>query len=898
MSQDDESVRIPMWRRYRRFWGARVDADVDEEFEFHSEMRVHEYIERGMTEADARAAAVRRVGDLKDARTECLTIGHRRQRRMTRTQMIDAFVQDVRFGVRALRKQKSWTAVAILTLALGIGANTAVFSVVNDLLLDPLRYPNADRLVLISRANPKSGFQLTPTHQARTAWAAAHSLEAAQGLGADDLTMSGDFEPRVVHASLTEPSFFAFAGAHLLAGRSFREDESKAGAPPVVILGERMWREQYNASPAVLGRTIRLDEKTYTIVGVAPDGIRTATFAQKPTDLWIPLTSDAPFLSGPVIGLLRPGVTLEAAQKELQALSDNADRRYDAIGGTAFVVTVNRPGSRGQTRQSVMLLAWAVALLLLISCANVAHLLLARGATREREMAIRTAIGATRRRIVRQLLTESMLLAAGGCAAGLAVGFFGLRLIVALRPQSIAALVNAHVDGRVLAATVGISALSGIIFGLISAPHGVRSGGLAILRSSTGGTAGRSSHRLRSMLVITEMALSVILLVGATLLIRTVINLHRLNPGFDTNNLYAMSVALPTKHYPKVEDRDAYTTRLLDAARKYPDFAEVTVGANVPGRAGIEIGTWIAEGAAPSAPGTEGGSGGFTAMNTVRPDYFAVMRMPVIAGRTFDAGSEKRGEVIVSRALVHLLWPSAEGSAVGRRFHLAGTAKRASGPGDPGEWKTVVGVVGDASVMSLNDERHTPAIYYPSETGDGFQGPTLIVRTKSATPPFAAFRKLSLALDPNIAPPAPVRISELLIQTVSSQQFMMTLLTTFAVLAVVLSAVGLYGVISYTVSQATREIGVRIALGAGRGDVVRLVMQNGVMLAMAGLIVGLIGAAATMRLLQGSLFGVQSTDPVSYALGGGALFAIAVIACLAPTRRALRVDPVIAMRAE
>jgi len=886
---DDSPVRVPAWRRYIGFWGNRVDADVEDELEFHLEMRIRDYVARGLSETDACAAAKQRLGNLRRARAECVTIGHRRQRRMTRSQIVETLMQDLKFALRTLGRQKAWTAVATLTLALGIGANTAVFSVVNDLLLDPLRYPHTDRLVLISRVNTQSGFQVTPTRKLRDAWANARSFESLQGYRTEDATLIGGSEPRASHAAMIEPSFFAFAGARVIAGRAFLNDEAKTGAAPVAVVGERFARDQFNEISNALGKTIRLDATTYTIVGVIADGVRVPSFSTEPSDVWLPLLPSAPFFSGPVIGRLKPGVSREVGEQELRALATELARTDGSIKGTQFVINARRPGSTGQARQSVLLLAGAVSLLLLIACANVAHLLLARGAAREREIAIRAALGAGRHRIIRQLLTESMLLALGGCVTGLAVGFLSLRLIISLRPPRLSELANAHIDGRVLTVTIFMSALTGIAFGLTAAFHSARTGNFMILRSSIGGTAGKSRQRLRSLLVITEMALSVMLLIGATLLIRTVVNLHRMDPGFDTANLYAMPVELPTTRYPNPADREAFAKRMLEAARRLPGVEQFTVADNVPTRAGVMIGSWEAEGASSnSAPDRSG----FSSMNSVRPEYFNLMKMRFVAGHTFDAGSKDRGEVIISQSLAQQLWPNA--NAIGKRFRLANAAP--SSP--PGAWNVVVGVLTNASLMSLRDERNTPAIYYPSESGVGFQGATLVVRTVPGHSPFADLRRLSLALDPNLVPPPTLRVATLLTETVASQGFMMTLLTAFAALAVCLSAIGLYGVIAFMVSQTTREIGVRIALGATRANIVHLVMRHGVVLATIGLAVGLAGATWGMGLLRGSLYGVQPTDPASFAIGAVALLAVAALACLVPTRRALRVDPVIAMRGD
>jgi putative ABC transport system permease protein len=889
---DGQPTRTPTWRRYLGFWGTRVDADVDDEIAFHLEMRVRDYMERGLSERDARAAARIRLGDdLGTARDECLTIGHRRQRRITRQQTMDTLIQDLRFAIRTLGRSKGWTAVAILTLALGIGANTAVFSVVNDLLLDPLRYPDADRLVLIMRANQKSGVQLTPYRSLRDAWKRdAHSITDVQGVSAEDVTETGTANPRVLREARIYPSFFQFAGVRPIAGRLLREDEAQPSAAPVAVLSEKLARERFVDAPAAIGKTIKLDTTAYTVVGVVRDGIRLPAFSAAQADLFIPLLPDVPFFSGPVVARLKPGVTKEALETELRAIADNVAKADGSRTNSSFVISVRSPGSIGDTRDSIVLLASSVALLLLIACANVAHLLLARVAAREREISVRAALGAGRGRIIRQLLTESMLLAGGGCALGLIVGSLGLRIIIAMRPANLGELSNAHIDGRVLAATLLVSAITGIGFGLTAALHSVRSSSFTILRSSIGGTASKNRHRIRSLLVITEMSLSVILLVGATLLIRTVINLHRIDPGFDTANLYAVPFSLPPSRYRDSTKKQAFAQELLERAKRLPGYEAVTVADNVPTRGGIIIGNWEGEGEKTSAE--NGDRGGITMMNNVRPEYFRLMEMKFVSGQPFDEGSIDRREVIISASLAHQLWPGVD--AVGKRLRM----RNANPKGAPEPWSVVRAVTADASLLSLHDERNTPAIYYPSKTGLGWSGTTLVVRTAPGYSPYSDLRKLSLAIDPNIAPPATLRVSDLLNATVASQRFMMTLLTTFALLAVCLSAIGLYGVIAYMVSQTTREIGVRLALGAQRMDIARLVMFHGAGLAVVGMVLGLAGALWGVGLLKKTLYGIQPIDPASFAFGAVALLSVAMLACLIPTRRALRVDPVIAMRAE
>jgi putative ABC transport system permease protein len=776
---------------------------------------------------------------------------------MRRRIAFESFVQDLRFALRILGRQKVWTLVAVFTLALGIGANTAVFSVVNDLLLDPLRYPNAERLLLISRLNASSGFEVTPTRKLLDSWKSMRTLEAVEGVSGADVTMTGRGEPETLHATMISPDFVKFAGARMLAGRSFHPDEVKGKGHPVAVLSERMWMSRFGGAADVIGKTIVLDGVVRTVIGVMEGSVRTSSYSARKPDIWLPLAADIPFLSGPVVGRLAPGASSTAAQKELAAIADAVARESGSLGGMAFDIAVRSPGSKGQTRQSVMMLAGAVCLLLLIACANVAHLLLARGATREREMAIRAALGAGRSRIVRQLLTESLLLSAAGCIAGIGLGMLALRAIVSLRPPSMEELANVHVDARVLTVTVLISLVTALIFGLIAGLQGRNARSSHALRSANGSTSDRSRHRFRSALVITESAMSVVLLVSATLLIRTVVNLHNVNPGYEPENLYAMSIDLPEARYPGPENRKAYSDRLLDEGRRLPGVIDATVASSVPTRSGVIMGEWVAEGN--TAPGRPNDAG-FTAMNSVRANYFAAMRMPLVAGNTFEGGADKRNEVIVSASLARELWGNA--NAVGLRFRMTPSASTGS---EPAPFNTVVGVVNDANILGLRDEGKIRAVYFP-EGNTPESTMSLIVRVRDGVTPHEAMRALALRLDPAMAPPAILKVTDLLTDSIASQRFLMTLLTLFACAAVLLSAVGLYGVVSFVVSQSTREIGIRVALGAARKDVASLVMRQGVLLSTVGLVIGLVGSAWGTRLLQQSLFGVTPTDVMSYVV--------------------------------
>ena len=869
-----------------KFRRGALTRELEDELAFHLDARTEQLINAGLTREEAQQRAREQYGEVASTEREIRQFAHRRHLKTSTAHFFDTMYNDLRFALRTMLRQPGWVVVAIVALALGIGANTAVFSVVNDQMIDPLRYPHSDRLILITRANIKSGVTITPSRQLLDAWQHTQSLEAAEGTTSEDAIISGAGDPRTAHTTYISPTFLQFAGGHLLLGRGFRPEEAAGDGAPVVLLTESYWRTYYNASRDVLGRTITIDSKPHTIVGVVEDGVRVSSFGDEQTDIWRPAAKPLTFLSGPVVARLKPGVTIAAAQAELQALADALDQAEGAIGGTKFEIRAVKPGAYGTTRNNILLLGGAVIMLLLIACANVAHLLIARGASREREIAVRAALGAGRGRIVRQLLTESLLLAAAGCIAGLAVGYAGVRSIVAMRPESMSDLANVRIDGRVVLVTVGISLITGVVFGLFSALDNAR-GNFTALRAANDAATSRRRHRVRAILVVSEMALSVVLLVGATLLVRTMINFYRADPGFDTRGLYAAEIHLPESRYPKEQDRNAYIARFIDAIQRVPELRDFTISSAAPTHSGLIIGDWEAEGQSKvSSP-----SGGFTFSTTVRPGFFELVRMPLVAGRGFTRVTNSE-EVIINGALARQLWGST--SVIGRRFRLA------QKPGTPSAfpWSTVIGVVGDAMTITLGGEDHQrPALYRPSDLGGGYSGFALLVRARGAFPT-AALQKLQLSLDATLPPATPIPVSDLLMRTVARQRFLMTLLTVFAGIAIFLSAIGLYGVIAYMVSQRTREIGIRIALGAESSDIRRLVLSRGAALAGTGLVVGLLGAFVGTRVLRDSLYGVTPGDPASFAIGALALLAIALTACGAPARRASRVDPAVAMRAD
>jgi len=878
--------RAATWRRYLRFWGPRAAADVDDELRFHIEMRVRDYIERGMSESEARIATAQRLGDLATQRAECMTITTRRERRMTRAQLIDALRQDVHFAFRTLGRQRGWTAVAVLTLALGIGANTAVFSVVNSLLLHPLPYPHADRITILFQ-EPTAGNQtgmfvmVSPRLSLVRRWReSARSFEDIEAYSTTDVTLVPERGDAVsVHAASILPSLTSFAGQHPLIGRSFVNSDMLEGGH-VAMISEGLWRGRFGSEPGVIGRALSLDGSLYTVIGVMPAAFRLPAILQNVTDVWLPLDMHNEHVGLSTMARLRPGVSDDAARREL----DSITKRLDVAEGNrvGFRAKLVPPAKLVEFRDSLLLLTAAVALVLLIACANVAHLMLARAATRHRELAIRAALGAGKGRLVRQLLTESLVLAAAGCAGGLVVGWLGLKLLLALRPASLASLNEAHMDITTLLVTIGLAVLTGLLFGMAGAMQSARQSTHEALKAGSQSTShSRRQHRLRGLLVVSEIALSTTLLVSASLLVRSVVRLQTMDPGFRAEGMYAMPIVLPEKAYSTAAARHAFYAELVARARTVPGVQMAMMAEGAPPTQSILIGGLQLYG----QPAPPEGTTGFINYNGVEPYYFREMGIKLREGTTFSDTSEKSDQVLVNEGFAAKYWPN--GSAVGKRLRVVFNGN--------GDWMTIVGVVANAFTSGLTMEASQPMLY---TTFQGRWQPALIIRATPGTNAIAAVRALVPQIDRHLPPPNVTNVEDAMRDSIATPRFTMLLLGLFTLLALVLAAVGLYGVLAYAVAQRTREIGIRIALGATRRAIGRVILGQGVLLAAGGIVIGLAGAFWASRFLDKMLYGVPRGDPLSFVAGTGLLLATAMAACLVPMRRAVGVDPLIAMKAE
>ncbi|HSB12362.1 MAG TPA: ABC transporter permease [Blastocatellia bacterium] len=811
---------------------------------------------------------------------------------------MEAILRDLRYGVRVLAKKPGFAAVAVLTLALGIGANTAIFSLVNAVLLRPLPFKNPDQLVLIKESLPRLGWLDLST-------AAAEYLDYEErnqvfdqiaGFTDQSLNLTGQGEPQRVQAARVSAALFPMLGVQPSQGRTFTEEEDQTGSSNVVILSDGLWQRHFGSDHAVVGRVVRLDDRPFTVIGVMPARFQfpyTWTTFSKPAELWIPLaltdqerkTRASDFQYG-AIGRLRPGITLAQAQADIDAVAarfqDEHPEIYSDVQIVAKVVSLKADAVKG-VKTFLWILLGAVGLVLLIACANLANLLLARAVTRQKEIAIRCALGAGTGRIVRQLLTESLLLSLIGGCCGLLVAAWTMDSLMKFGPQDVPRLQDAGLDSQVLGFTALVSVLTGLLFGLAPAIQSSRLNLNEILKDAAGRSSlGRDGSGMRSALVIFETASALVLLIGAGLLLNSFARLLRVPPGFDPDGVVIAQTALPTAHYQKTQQLKTTQKQILERLASLPGVQAAGATTNLPLVGDRGIGFEI-----------EGDDANVvnTAYNAwVSNDYFRALGIPLRNGRSFtdDDREDTQPVVAVNETMQRRFWPG--GDVIGKRVKWGGW-------GD--SWLTIVGVVADVKVSTLEAETR-PAIYMPI-----FQMPRArsnviyVVRTSTDDGNLiAALRREIRAVDSEL-PVYDVRtMNQVMAESVSTRRFSMMLLAVFAVSALLLAAIGLYGVMSYSVTARTREIGIRMALGAARRDVLRMVVAGGMMLALAGVVVGLAASLALTPLMKTLLFEVSATDPLTFASIAVLLTVVALLACWIPARRATGLDPMIVLRYE
>jgi putative ABC transport system permease protein len=806
---------------------------------------------------------------------------------------------DLKAACRELLKNRWFTCVMVLTLALGIGANTAIFGVVNKLLLNPLPYPDSDRLVYLRVALARADFIFPPPLSVASAWREqARSLEAVEGFDYRSVLAYDENGARTVRGMRITPGLPAFLGVAPLLGRGFTPADAEAGAPAVVMLSYEMWQRDYGGASDVIGRAVTLDEVPHIVIGVMPARWDAFAYGVRPDLLFpqaFPASGSPPQpLAFEIFGRVRPGVSRDAVTDELANILARVESEAPRplFGPDTAAVRLQSPADRfaGSTRDALYVLLGAVGLVLLVACSNVANLLLARGASRARELSLRSALGASTWRLVRALFAECLVLAVAAGVVGVGVGWLTLRILVRLRPASLTALDEAQLDPTVLAFTFAVTIVTALLFGLAPALQlASRKLGDALRHGASGVVRGGMGPRLRKSLVAAQMAISVVLLVSAGLLIRSFIHLQTVDIGFDAENLFSAQLAMPRAKYSTATSRDVLAEQLVERIRTSRGVATATQVFIAPPGMMTTVGPdFEIRGVTLS----EADKQASRTMNYVPPDYFSVLGIRLIEGRTF-APDEKRGGpvVVINRAAARYFWP--DGGALGGELKF--------GP----NWTTVVGVVDNVVPGQLTRSRDTPQFYFPfpAEGVPGFDnGPaslTLAVRAaEDSAIAIAAVRGAVRALDPEIAVANVLLTETALATTVEAPRFNMALLTAFAVIALVLAAVGLAAVIGYEVTERTHEFGIRMALGAQTENVRRLAMRHGLTPAFVGVVLGVIGAFFATQLAAGMLYGIAPRDPLTFVGVVALLMLVALGASWLPARRATRVDPMIALRAE
>jgi putative ABC transport system permease protein len=809
---------------------------------------------------------------------------------------MDSFWHDLRYGTRMLAKSPGFTVVAAVALALGIGANTAIFSVVNAVLLTPLQYRDADKLVIVwekglknnqNVVNPANFMDWNEQNSVFTDMAASLDLNAV---------MTGDGEPEEIPSQVATTNLFSVLGVDAILGRTFSPDDGKPNQTRVVVLSYGLWQRRFGGDPTIIGRKLNINRAEAIVIGVMPAGfswhVKKGSLTAKVAEMWSPFvitnemrTRQGRFMT--VVARIKPEVTLDQAKTEMNVIGARLEQQYNDFNANWGVNVVPlRAQFTGELRPALLVLLGAVGFVLLIACANVANLLLSRAAARQKEIAVRAALGASRSRILRQLLTESVLLAAIGGAAGLLLALWGTDLLVSLSPREMSALQQVRINTPVLGFTIAVSLLTGIIFGLapafeatrVNLHESLKEGG----KNIGGGTRG---HRLRSAFVITEIALALVLLVGAGLLVRSFNRLQSVDPGFNAKNVLTMRISLPSRKYDSDRKRIDFFRQAIEQIKALPGV-EAAGATNFLPFAGPHAGTLVEIEGRPKLPP---GQGLTTGSCVTDANYFEAMQIPLKRGRLFteQEATEMRHVVVINETFADKNFPGED--PLGKRVTIY--MKDDNVPTE------IIGIVGNNKHMGL-DEEVEPMAYWPHpELAYPFM--TLVIRTHGERASIAsAARNVIQTLDGE-QPVADIRtMQSLLADSVARARFNTLLLTVFAVVALILAAVGIYGVMSYAVTQRTHELGLRMALGAQTSHLLSLIVRQGMVMAAAGVGIGLAAAFALTRILGTLLYGISATDPLTFLAIASLLTAVALLACYLPARRATRVDPMVALRYE
>ncbi len=801
-------------------------------------------------------------------------------------------MQDLRYGIRMLLKNPGFSIVAVLALTLGIGADSAIFSVVNSVLLRPLPYPDSDRLVILRERSPQLE-GMSVAYPNFLDWREQNS--AFENIGVfrrQSFNLTGSGEPERLVGSQMSADVFATLRVSAALGRVFTSDEDKPEATPVVVLSHGLWRRRFGGDPKILDQTLTLDGRSFIVIGIMPPGFQFPGRGTN-TELWTPVgqvskspgwenRGNHPGLAG--IARLKAGVTIAQAREDMEIVAANLERQYpDSNTGSRATITPALENAVRGIRPALLVLFGAVAFVLLIACANVANLLLARATTRQKEMAIRTALGASRWRIVRQLLTESVLLSLAGGVLGLLLARWGVKLIVAISPNSIPRAQEIDLDERVLIFTIVVSLLTVLIFGLVPGLQSSRPDLNETLKDAGRGSTGRR-HFLRGGLVVSEVALTLILLIGAGLMIRSFYRLQQVDPGFNYQRVLTFTISLPQKKYPEDQQKLDFYEQLAEKIRALPGVLAVGVSSGLP----LGNNGWQTSFRVEGQPEPEPGKTPLTEACLATPDYFEAMGLTLLKGRNFTGDDKKDSPrvTIIDEEFARRYWPNED--AVGKHIKTS----RSDPP------LTVVGVVRRVKMDGLNEDSNRVQSYFPfRQMPSG--GMSVVVKT--ANDPMGivtAARQQVLAVDPDQPLYDVNTMEQLRADSIAPGRLTLMLLATFAAVALVLAGVGIYGVMAYSVTQRSHEIGIRMALGARQNDVLGMVIGQGMRLAVIGLAMGLGGAWVATRAMTSFLFGVSATDPATFVVIPAVLAVVALGACFVPARRATRVDPMVALRYE
>jgi predicted permease len=867
-----------------------VEEELDEELRFHFDRQVEKYRRSGMTEQEAKRKARLAFGGHEQVKEDC--------REARGTSFIELTLEDAKYAVRQLWANPTFALVMILTLALSIGANSAIFSVINGVLLKRLPYAQPERIVRVffsSTEYPK--FPLNPwdflDFRARN-----RSFESMAAFTRGDVQLSGDGEPIHLNGFGITSGYFRVFGIHPRIGREFDFQAEIPGNGLQVVISNRLWRTSFGADPNIIGRKITLNMQPFTVIGVMPAGTehpgntyRAVAYGDS-VDVWWPFSfkgnsnqRGSHYMEG--IARLKPGVTVEQARSDMNSVMAQLAKEHDESGWSVLLIPLYSEVV-GATRQMLLVLLGAVGIVLLIACANAANLLLARASARQREIAVRLAMGAPRLRVVRQLLTESLILSLAGGILGLALAFGGVRALVALLPADFPRAHDIHVSVPVLAFTLAISLITGVLFGLVPAMRASRTDpkqGLRHITRTT--TASRRQNRLRSALVVTEVSLACVLLIGAGLMLRTFLNLLHLDPGFQQDHVLTASLSLPHARYKTDEQTAQFYDRLATSLNQLPGVESAGAGSDLPWTGYDEnAGGFTLEGRKP-APNRFS----HARYHMATSGYFSAMGIPLLEGRWFTAADKKGAPtaIIINHAMAQKYWPGED--VIGKRMTFEDNPKKDE------DWMRVVGVAGD-----VKDQPNSPAAepaFWWSEDQAAQSDMSIAIRTQSDPHQVAdGLRDAVHRLDPQLAVADLKVMNEIADASVSTPRFTFVLVGLFAGLAILLAGIGAYGVIAYTVTQRTSEFGLRVALGAQRGDLLRMVFAQSARLIIPGIILGLVLALSFGRVLQTLLYGVHPADPLILASVTVLVLIVSLLASYAPARRAALADPMTTLRAE